>query len=68
MPDGKVSTLIQDGLSVGVNISYVNDGNGHLVPVVNVTDSGGGTTAQKLVPHTPPLSGRRTSWREIIAR
>lgn len=67
MPDS-VSTLIQDGLSVGVNISYVNDGNGQLVPVVNVTDSSGGTTAKKLVPDTPPLSGRRTSWREIIAQ
>ncbi len=68
VPNGNVSTLIQDGLSVGVNISYVNDGNGQLVPVVNVTDSSGGTTAKPLAPDTPPLSGRRTSWREIIAR
>lgn len=68
MPDG-VSTVIQDGLTVGVNMSYINDGNGQLVPVANASPSNGDPPVMKtLVPDTPPLSGRRTSWREIIAQ
>ena len=58
---GNVSEWSSTGLTVGLNIVYVGG-----KPVAITTGGGGDMKSKPLPPETPPLTGRRTSWREIV--